>query len=431
VDLADRLTAMRTGFSRTFWVANVIELFERFAYYGSKAILAVYVAEQVGLGPESAGFLVGSVFNTLLYFLPILAGTVVDRYGFKRSLQICFAIFCIGYFLIGLGGLPAGQGLVQALGSRLYMIVALVITAIGGSLIKPSIVGTVARTTDERTKSLGYSIYYTLVNFGGAVGPILALQVRENVGIAYVLVMSSLTSLALLIGTTIFFKEPPQPKDAPPPRSMGRVLADMGLVFTNGRFMAFLVIFSGFWIMFWQIFYSFPFYVRDVLHYPKFEIMETVDAWTIILVTVPATALAQKLSPMRAMTLGFALATVCWFVMGLGPKTVPVAVAAIVLFALGRVGPGPALLRIRVRSRPQGPGRNLHGLRVPARGHRHLRRRGHRGEARRALHRDDKGRCADARSRSRRSRADVAHRGQHRCGVHDPDAALRPLRGAA
>src|SRR6187431_3183220 len=168
-----RLQMIRTGFTRTFWVANVIELFERFAYYGSKAILAVYVAEQVGLGPESAGFLVGSVFNTLLYFLPILAGTVVDRYGFKRSLQICFAIFCIGYFLIGLGGLPAGQGLVQALGSRLYMIVALVITAIGGSLIKPSIVGTVARTTDERTKSLGYSIYYTLVNFGGAIGPLL------------------------------------------------------------------------------------------------------------------------------------------------------------------------------------------------------------------------------------------------------------------
>ena len=334
MDLADRLTAMRTGFSRTFWVANVIELFERFAYYGSKAILAVYVAEQVGLGPESAGFLVGSVFNTLLYFLPILAGTVVDRYGFKRSLQICFAIFCIGYFLIGLGGLPAGQGLVQALGSRLYMIVALVITAIGGSLIKPSIVGTVARTTDERTKSLGYSIYYTLVNFGGAVGPILALQVRENVGIAYVLVMSSLTSLALLIGTTIFFKEPPQPKDAPPPRSMGRVLADMGLVFTNGRFMAFLVIFSGFWAMFWHIFYALPFYVRDYLKVESFELFETVDAWTIILVTVPVTALAKKLPPLTAMTLGFALATACWFLMALAP-TVAFTVAAIAMFAIG------------------------------------------------------------------------------------------------
>ena len=92
------------------------------------------------------------------------------------------------------------------------------VTAIGGSLIKPSIVGTVARTTTDETKSLGYSIYYTLVNIGGAVGPMLALPVRENLGIAYVLVMSSLTSLAAgLVGTLLFFKEPPRPADAPPP----------------------------------------------------------------------------------------------------------------------------------------------------------------------------------------------------------------------
>ena len=113
--LSDRQRLLRTGFTREFWVANVLELFERFAYYGSKAVLAVYIADQVGLGPDKAGWLVGSMFNTLLYFLPPLAGTVVDRYGFKRSLTICFAIFSIGYFLIGFGGLPAGQPLVRAL----------------------------------------------------------------------------------------------------------------------------------------------------------------------------------------------------------------------------------------------------------------------------------------------------------------------------
>ena len=148
------------GFTPTFWVANVLELFERLAYYGSKAILTVYIAEKVGLGPERAGFLVGSVFNTLLYFLPALAGTFVDRYGFKRSLMACFAIFCVGYFLIGLGGLPMGQPLVEALGPTTYMVLALVITAIGGSLIKPCIVGTVARTTNDQTKALGLSLIH-------------------------------------------------------------------------------------------------------------------------------------------------------------------------------------------------------------------------------------------------------------------------------
>src|SRR5689334_17226884 len=328
------------GYSRTFWVANTLELFERFAYYGSKAILAVYIAEQVGLGAQTATLLAGSVFNTLLYLLPPLAGTIVDRYGFRRSLMACFAIFSLGYFLIGLGGLPMGQPLVQAVGAKAWMLIALIIAAIGGSLIKPSIVGTVARTTTEETKALGFSIYYTLVNFGGAIGPIIALAVRENVGISYVLVLSSFTTLVLFAGTALFYREPPAPADAPPPRSMGQVLADMVMVFGNLRFMLFLLIFSGFWAMFWHIFYALPFYVKDYLQYSKFEIIETVDAWTIILVTIPATIVARRLQPLSAMVLGLALATLCWFVMGLMP-TMAWTVGAIMLFAVGEAIQAP------------------------------------------------------------------------------------------
>jgi len=335
VDLAARLEELKSGFSRTFWVANTLELFERFAYYGSKAVLAVYIAEGIGLGPTTAGLLAGSVFNTLLYLLPPLAGTVVDRFGFRRSLMACFAIFSLGYLLIGLAGLPAGAPLVQALGGpKSYTLVALVVAAVGGSLIKPSIVGTVARTTSEGTKALGYSIYYTLVNIGGAIGPILAIPVRENLGIAYVLVMSSATTFVLFFATFLFFREPPRPADAAPPKSMAGVVLDMLKVFRNVRFVAFLVIFSGFWMMFWQIFYSLPFYVRDVLRFPRFELIETVDAWTIILVTIPITAFARKLKPIRAMTIGFLLASVSWLVMAAVPN-LAVAIAAIMMFALG------------------------------------------------------------------------------------------------
>jgi proton-dependent oligopeptide transporter, POT family len=328
------LIQVRSGFNRSFWVANTLELFERFAYYGSKAVLAVYIAEQVGLGSQTAGILAGSVFNTLLYLLPPLAGTIVDRYGFKRSLMACFAIFCIGYFLIGLAGLPLGQPIVQAVGAQNWTLFALIVTAVGGSLIKPCIVGTVARTTTEGTKALGYSIYYTLVNFGGAIGPFIALAVRENIGISYVLVVSSLTTLALLIGTALFYREPEKPADMPPPRSMAHVLADMVQVFRNWRFMLFLIIFSGFWLMFWHIYYALPFYVKDYLHYGQFEIIETVDAWTLILATVPLTALARRLKPLTAMVLGFAIATASWFVMGSVP-TLWATIGAMVIFAMG------------------------------------------------------------------------------------------------
>lgn len=343
---------LRHGYSRTFWVANTLELFERFAYYGSKAVLAVYIAEQVGLGSQSATFLAGSVFNTLLYLLPPLAGTIVDRFGFKRSLMACFAIFSLGYFLIGLAGLPIGQPLVQAVGVKTWLLIALIITAVGGSLIKPSIVGTVARTTTESTKALGFSVYYTLVNFGGAIGPIIALAVRENIGISYVLVVSSLTTFLLFGATMLFYREPETPADAPPPRSMGRVLADMALVFANGRFMLFLLIFSGFWIMFWHIFYALPFYAKDHLDFSRFEIMETIDAWTIILVTIPATALARKLKPLSAMVIGLGLATACWFVMGAMP-TVAGTIAALMVFAVGESIQAPRFYEYVAKLAPQ------------------------------------------------------------------------------
>jgi dipeptide/tripeptide permease len=338
VELASGIERLRTGFSRTFWVANILELFERLAFYGSKAVLAVYLVEKVGLGPLG-NTLVG-FYGFAVFFLPILAGTVVDRYGFRKSLAACFFIFSLGYFAVGLAGLAQTQALVDGIGRVPYVVGALLLTAIGGSLIKPCIVGTVARTTDAGTKSLGYSIYYTLVNLGGALGPILALQVREGLGIEYVLVMSAVVSFGNLVGTLAFFDEPAGGAPAGERRTMAKVFADMLVVFGNFRFISFLVVFSGFWIMFWQIFYSLPFYVRDVLKFERFEIIETVDAWTIILITVPVTALMKKIRPIMAMTLGFAVASGSWLIIA-STASIPLAVTAIAFYALGEAMQAP------------------------------------------------------------------------------------------
>ena len=338
MELTASFDRIRTGFTRTFWVANTLELFERFAFYGSKAILAVYLVEKVGLGPLGNS-LVG-FYGFAVFFLPILAGVVVDRYGFKKSLAACFFIFSLGYFAVGLAGMPQGQGILSSVGRVPYAVGALLLTAIGGSLIKPCIVGTVARTTTESTKSLGYSIYYTLVNFGGFFGPVLALQVREGMGIEYVLVMSAMVSLANLIGTLLFFQEPEGGSQAPA-RTFAKVFSDMVVVFANFKFISFLVIFSGFWAMFWQIFYSLPFYVRDVLGFSKFELIEAVDAGAIILLTIPVTALMKRVRPFTAMILGFAVASVSWLLIAAFPIPViagavpTVVVAAIALFAVG------------------------------------------------------------------------------------------------
>ena len=334
------LQTVRTGFSRSFWVANTLELFERFSYYASKAVLAVYLAEHLGLGPVTATLYGGSIFNTLIYLLPALAGTVVDRYGFRRSLMLCFSIFSVGYLIVGLAGLPVAQPLVAAVGLRAWTLTGLIIAAIGGSLIKPSIVGTCARTTTDESKALGYSIYYSIVNIGGMLGPTLAVPIREHLGIAYVLVVASCVSALLCAATFLLFREPPRPADLPQTKTTAEVLAGMLHAMSDVRFMVFLVIFSGFWLMFWHIFYALPFYVKDVLHYGRFEWVESIGPATIVLFTVPTAALARRMKPIAAMTLGFAIATSGWFVMGAIP-TIGAALAGVAIFALGEALQAP------------------------------------------------------------------------------------------
>jgi Na+/melibiose symporter-like transporter len=198
------------------------------------------------------------------------------------------------------------------------------------------------------------------VNIGGAVGPLIASEVRSDFGIEYVLVMSSLTSFLLFIGTFIFFKEPDGGVRSEG-KTFGKVFSDMVMVFGNLRFISFLVIFSGFWIMFWQIFYSFPFYITDVLKFERFEVLETVDAWTIIFLSVPITAFAKKLKPITAMTLGFFLATFCWIIIGVW-STVTAAIVGVAPLrsARRRRRPGftitSGIWRLGIRS-------DVHGLR--------------------------------------------------------------------
>jgi proton-dependent oligopeptide transporter, POT family len=335
---SQRIHEIRDGFSSTFWIANTLELFERFAFYGSKAVLAYFLATKVGLEDEAATLT--GWFSTLIYSLPIVAGVFVDRYGFRKTLLTCFAMFAVGYFCIGLAGMEAGIPIMQVVGQRNYVIVVLVLTAIGGSLIKPCIVGTVAKTSKPESKALGFSIYYTLVNLGGAIGPMLALTVRKDLGIEYVLVMSSITSVLLLLGTFFFFKEPKVADEEIDKRTFGKVFQDMLLVFKNGKFMSFLIIFSGFWLMFWQIFYLLPFYATEVLHFEDFELLETVDAWGIIILTVPMAALVKNWKPISAMTLGFILASLSWLIIGV-VGTVLSVIVGIFFYAIGEAIQAP------------------------------------------------------------------------------------------
>lgn len=327
--ISSRLAVLRTGFTPTFWIANTLELFERLAFYGTKAVLAYYLANKVGLHDEAAT--ITGWFSTLIFSLPIIAGVFVDRYGFKKTLMACFGIFAIGYFSIGVAGMEWGAPIKDLIGTRNYVIIAILITAMGGSLIKPCIVGTVAKTSTPESKPLGFSIYYTLVNLGGALGPIVALNIREDIGIEYVLIMSAITSTILFVCTFLFFKE--IENGGEDKRTFGKVFQDMVLVFKNFKFISFLFIFGIFWLIFWQIFYLLPFYATEVLKFERFELLESLDALAVIILTVPMGALLKNWKPFYVMILGFVLGSLAWFVVGAVTSTMFV-IVGVLLFGL-------------------------------------------------------------------------------------------------
>ncbi|MCE5247309.1 MFS transporter, partial [bacterium] len=140
-------------FPRVFWLANVMELFERAAYYGLNSVLGVYLVSELKFDVQAVGFL-QSVVYAAVYVVPILGGALADRYGYRRMLLVAFSLLAAGYFAAG--------------GASSYgvVFVFLLLMALGAGLFKPIISGTLARTTDEKTSAIGFGIYYWMINLG-------------------------------------------------------------------------------------------------------------------------------------------------------------------------------------------------------------------------------------------------------------------------
>jgi dipeptide/tripeptide permease len=316
-----------------------MELFERLAYYGQTTVLSIYLRNHLHFSEIEAGQL-SSVFNGLIYFLPIFAGTLADKFGFRKAFFVAFSVLCVGYFLIGTTGMKPFSGLYEGLPLFWVLIVFFALTAIGGSFIKPSVLGTVAVTSRPETKSVGYAIYYWLVNVGAAIGPLVAYLVRDRYGIEFVYVVSSL-SCALMFFVNLAFYKVVRDDSREVRESLGTKLKNLFVVLSNGKFMAFLLIFSLYWIMFWQIFIIVPYYVTDFISRDApFEIIESADAWGIITLQLLVNFLTKKVPPRKAIISGFAVSSLCWLVIAVHP-TVWTIVAGLIVFSIGEMTQAP------------------------------------------------------------------------------------------
>jgi proton-dependent oligopeptide transporter, POT family len=328
---------IRGGFKPSFWIANCTELFERLAYYAATAVLAIYLNEQLHFSTNVTGWLMG-IFGFVVWFLPIVGGSLADRFGFRRALLFAYLVMTVGYFLLGSLSAAWMQPAAHDLGEQWLVLAILMIPALGPSVVKPCVAGTTARASDQNARSLGYSIYYTLVNIGGAVGPITAWLVRKQLGLGMenVFRISALSVFAMFWVTLIFFREPGEPGDARA-ATTGKALKNIFTVLANWRFVLFLLIWSTFYVVFWQEFIAAPLFFRGYVNpHASVDLLLSIDPLVVICLQILVTALTRKIPPLPAMTLGLLITSLSWLILAVHPTLFGLA-ATFVVLALGEI----------------------------------------------------------------------------------------------
>ncbi len=337
MNLLQRWREIRAGFQPAFWVANFTEIFERVAYYGTTAVLAIYLSEQLHFSSPLTSWLMG-IFLLVTYLLPVLGGTLADRFGFRRSLLFAYLVLTLGYFLLGSVSAPWMDPTRRALGDKWLVLAILMVPALGPGLVKPCVAGTTARASADSVRSLGYSIYYTLVNVGGALGPLIAWLVRKQLafGIQNVFRVAAASVFLMFWVTLLLYREPGSSAEAQV-SSVASALRNVFVALANLRFVAFLAITSGFYIVFWQVWISAPLFLRKYVDAnADTDRALSIEAFTVICLQIVITLLTRKMAAIQAIALGFLIAGLSFVLLAVHPGVLMFVVLLVVL-ALGEM----------------------------------------------------------------------------------------------
>ena len=227
----------RTPFPRVFWVANSIEVLERFAYYGIYFGFGIYM-NHLGYTRDQLG-IVQSLFLAVSYLIPVISGTFADRYGFKKVLIVSYLAYLPSILLLIL--------------TKSFSGIALTMLSIGlaAGIFKPLISGTVRAVTDKSNKTMGFGIFYAMVNVGGSFGPIVAGKLRA-ISWNYAFLAAAISIGLMLLVTIFFYKEPEREMEG---ITLGKKFRDIGTALMDLKFVVFLVLLGVFfWLPFWVFF---------------------------------------------------------------------------------------------------------------------------------------------------------------------------------
>lgn len=337
------------SFKLNYWVVIMMEFFERGSYYGMMSILSVYMTDQLDFTKEGVG-VIKSTIQPLLYILPILSGAIGDRFGYKRILTFAFIFLGLGYFL-------TSQTTEYAM-----VFGSLIIMAFGAGAFKPMVSGTIARETNESNSTLGFGIYYWSINLGAFLFPLLLVPyIKNTFGWQYVMMASAIATAAMLIPTFLIYKEPKKPESK---KSIAEVLQGAVMVLSDFKFIGLIVIYSGFWILYFQMFDSVLWYVQKYVDATslnnfvnnalgligininwKFDVehVTVINAGTIILLQIFVSNIVKHTKALPTMIAGIALGTIGMAILAINTN-IWVFMLGIIIFSIGEMTAHPKFI---------------------------------------------------------------------------------------
>ncbi len=236
----------RSSFPSVFWIANGIEVFERFAYYGIYMGFGIYL-QQLGYSRGDLG-IIQSIFLALSYLVPLFSGTFADKFGFKKMLIVAYLAYLPSILLLII--------------TKSFSGIALTMLSIGfaAGIFKPLISATIRATTDSTNKTVGFGIFYQMVNIGASFGPIVMGKLR-GMSWDYVFYTAAAAVGLMFLITVFFYKEPPREIEGV---TLKKKFKDMGQALSDYKFLIFLILLGVFfWMPFWAFFNVLAVYIND------------------------------------------------------------------------------------------------------------------------------------------------------------------------
>lgn len=361
------------SFNQPFWIASIMELFERWAWYGLFAVLALYLTGSTDEGALGFSHIekgeIMSYVTFILYLLPIITGAISDKIGYKLSLIIAYVILGTGYYFMG------------EVTSYTAVFLVFLWVAIGAAMFKPVASAIVTKSTTSTNSSFGFGVFYMMVNIGGFFGPLFSAKLRDAFGWKIVFIMAASAIAVNLIVLLLFFEEPNREKNNDSLKeTVNKSVKNIVEALSDMKLTLLLIIMVGFWLMFNQLFYTLPTFIEDWVNtkplgqlldnsafVPQFfadffknkeggvnpEMIVNLDAFFIIIFQMIISTIILKWKPVNAMMTGIFIAII-GIALSFYTNNVFYTIFGILIFAIGEMTSNPKFSDYIAKISPKG-----------------------------------------------------------------------------